>query len=249
MRQNEWWKDFFSGVVVDMWGMAMDPEQTRKEADFIQKALQVPAPARLLDVPCGNGRHSIELASRGYGLTGVDISKPFLEQARKESSKRGLAITWEQLEMRDLLWSSSFDGAFSFGNSFGFLDDEGNAEFLRAVNRVLRPDARIVLDASSVAENILRGIEDHTEMKIGDILFVEDNRYDHVTGRLDTEYTFVRGDQTEKRAGSHRIYTFRELQGMLSAAGFVDCQAFGSIDEQPFRLGSHGLYFVAAKRA
>ena len=85
-------------------------------------------------------------------------------------------------------------------------------------------------------------------MKVGDILFVEDNRYDHETGRLETDYTFVRGNQTEKKFGSHRLYTIREYKALLAEAGFEDTQSFGSIDGKPYAFGSGGLYFVAAKR-
>lgn len=231
-----------------MWRMAVNPEHTTKEADFIQSVLEISPPAPLLDVPCGNGRISIELASRGFTVTGVDISESFLKEARAASGQNGLAIEWQLREMRDLPWQARFDGVVCFGNSFGYLDDRGNSDFLKTIHRVLMPGGQFVLDASSVAENVLPRIQDHTEMEIGDIRFIEDNRYDHLSGRLETEYTFVRANQTEKKFGSHRIYTYRELQTLLSEAGFTECQAFGSIDREPFKFGSQGLFFLASKK-
>ncbi len=247
MQKTEWWKDFFSGLVLDMWRQATSEEQTRLEADFIQRALQLTTPATVLDVPCGNGRLSMELASQGYVLTGVDFSPGFLKEARSSADKRQLKIAWEQREMRDLVWREEFDGAFCFGNSFGYLDDDGNAEFLKVVSRVLKPGARFVLDASSVAENVLPKIQAHSEVQIGDILFKEDNRYDHVQGRLDTEYTFVRDGKEEKRFGSHRIYTYREVCRLLDNAGFVNLEAYGSVSQEPFKFRSETLLFVATK--
>lgn len=68
--QSNWYEHFFCGVVLDVWRKAVAPQQTRAEADSLEKALQ-PAPGeRLLDVPCGNGRHRSELAARGYRTTG-----------------------------------------------------------------------------------------------------------------------------------------------------------------------------------
>ncbi len=68
----KWYESFFHGIVLDMWRAAASPEQTRLEADFLERALGLRPGARVLDVPCGFGRHSLELASRGYRPTGVD---------------------------------------------------------------------------------------------------------------------------------------------------------------------------------
>lgn len=247
MQKTEWWKEFFSGLSVDMWRLAVTEDQTRMEADFIQKMLQLTPPATVLDVPCGSGRLAIELASRGFTMSGVDISPQFLEEARTLVNERRLDVSWQQRDMRDLPWQMTFDGAFCFGNSFGYLDDDGNAQFLEAVYRVLRPAGRFILDAASVAENVLPQIQKHTEMQIGDIRFIEDNHYEHELGRLDTEYTFVRGELTEKKFGSHRLYTYRELQGLLSRAGFVELQSFGSTGGEPFAFGASGLFISARK--
>ena len=111
MNQN-WHIDFFRGVALDMWRIAMSPEQTRAEADFLQKALRVSAPSHLLDVPCGNGRHSVELARRGHRVTGVDRSEEFIAEAR--ASGASLEATWLEADMRQLPWRAEFDGAFCF---------------------------------------------------------------------------------------------------------------------------------------
>jgi cyclopropane fatty-acyl-phospholipid synthase-like methyltransferase len=154
MVASDWWKDFFAGVAVDLWLRVPTPEQTRAEVDFIQQALQLAPGARVLDVPCGGGRHSLELAARGHAVTGVDISTDFLREARAQAAQRGLSVTWEQREMSELPWQAQFDGAFCFGNSFGYLDDAGNARFLAVVGRALKPGARFVLDTGVVAESL-----------------------------------------------------------------------------------------------
>src|SRR5262249_91447 len=138
---RDWWRTFFSGPMVEGWLKATTEEQTRQEIDFIQEMLGVSPPARLLDVPCGGGRHSLALAARGYQMTGVDISAEFLAAARAVAVTGPGQVAWEQREMRDLPWSTAFDGAFSMGNSFGYDDDEGNADFFRAAARVLKPGA------------------------------------------------------------------------------------------------------------
>src|SRR5215472_9529427 len=97
---SELWRTFFSGRSVEMWLQAIPEEQTKQEADFIERKLQVSPPARLLDVPCGGGRHALALAARGYVVTGVDISSDFLNAARAGAVERSVQVSWEQRDMR-----------------------------------------------------------------------------------------------------------------------------------------------------
>jgi 2-polyprenyl-3-methyl-5-hydroxy-6-metoxy-1,4-benzoquinol methylase len=108
---TNWWKDFFHGVALDFWRAAISEEQTRAEADFINNQLQLPVGAKVLDVPCGNGRLTIELGAFGFELTGVDIAGEFLEEAMRKSSARGVTINWRNSDMRMLPWPSEFDGS------------------------------------------------------------------------------------------------------------------------------------------
>ena len=147
---SNWWEHFFEGLAVKLWLQALSPESTRREADVIERALAATPGAKLLDVPCGGGRLSLVLAERGYRVTGVDLSCEFLEHAR--SCPGAERVTWAHREMRDLPWPEGFDGAFCVGNSFGYLDDEGNAAFLRAVSTALKPGARFVLETPMVLE-------------------------------------------------------------------------------------------------
>ena len=244
---SDWWRTFFSGMVVESWLKATTAEQTRQEANFILESLRVPPPARLLDVPCGGGRHCHALAEDGYEMTGVDISVELLEAANAPSTGRSRTIAWEHREMRDLPWPEAFDGAYSFGNSFGYLDDDGNAAFLEAVANALKPGARFVLDTGYIAESLLPVLQERAWYPIGDMIMLAQRRYDPVEGRLHVEYIFVRDGTMDKRSMSARIHTCREVFQLLKEAGFTDLQAYGSLAKEPFRLGSNRLLMVATK--
>ncbi len=244
---NDWWQDFFSGIFVDFWLIVVTEEQTKSEVDFIQKMVGVSAPAKLLDVPCGGGRHSLALAAVGFQMTAVDISSDFLKASRAGAARRQLTVAWEQRDMRDLPWRQEFDGAFCFGNSFGYYDDAGNAAFLKAVSRVLKPGARFLMDCGGLAETIFPTFQDRNWFQAGDIKFLRNARYDPERGRIDTEYTLIRDGRTEARTASHRIYTYRELSQLLKEAGFTDLKAFGSLTQEPFGLSSKKCLLVATR--
>ncbi len=216
---STWWETFFDAVAADMWVNAVPPAHTEREADAIVRALGANVGAELLDVPCGAGRLALALARRGFRVTGVDLSPEFLARAR--AADPAARIDWELRDMRDLPWRARFDGAFCFGNSFGYLDDDGNAMFLRAVASALKPGGRLVLDTPMVLETLLRSITDRLWAKAGDVYLLAENRYDPERGRLDIDYTFVSGGRVDVRRGTHRAYTYRQLVELLQSAGFV----------------------------
>jgi SAM-dependent methyltransferase len=238
--QTNWWEHFFEGVAVSMWLQAIPPAHSAREAERLERQLGAPAGAELLDVPCGTGRLSLALAGRGYRLTGVDWSSESLGHAQ---SREGAApVSWHRRDMRDLPWPERFDGAFCVGNSFGYLDDEGNAAFLRAVHRSIKPGARFVLETPMVLENLLGHLQPRPWWKAGDVYLLVENRYDAPTSRLDIEYTFVSHGRVEVRRGSHRAYAYRELTELLTGCGFAVETA------EPWARDAHTVWFVATRR-
>jgi SAM-dependent methyltransferase len=234
-------------MIVESWLQMVGEEQTKSEVEFIQRELGLLPPARILDVPCGGGRHSLALAAAGFQMTGVDISADFLKAACSASSTRELSVTWELREMRDLPWKQEFDGAFCFGNSFGYYDDAGNFDFLKAVAGALKPSAKFLLDTGCLTEAILSSLQERNWYQIGDIKFLRNARYDPPSSRIETEYTMIRNAQTETRSALHRIFTYRELFELVTKAGFRDLQGFGGLNREPFVLGSKRLLLLATR--
>jgi SAM-dependent methyltransferase len=238
--QSNWWEHFFEGTVVDLWLQAMPPEHTVKEADSLERLLALPAGKEVLDVPCGGGRLALELGRRGHRVTGVDWSHGFLAHARSDATAD--AVTWERRDMRDLPWRGRFAGAYCVGNSFGYLDDEGNATFLEAVANALEPGGRFVLETPMVLENLLRHLQPRGWWQVGDMRLLVANTYDPERQRLEIEYTFVSDGLVDVRAGSHRAYSYRELTELLERSGFAVATA------EPWTRDAHTVTFIGTRR-
>jgi SAM-dependent methyltransferase len=243
--QSNWQTSFFQGVALDAWRHVTTPEMTRTDADFLERTLGANCRSRILDVPCGNGRHSVELANRGYAMTGVDQSEEFLIEARRAAPE---AIRWVQDDMRSLPWISEFDGAFCWGNSFGYLAPEEAHRFLERVARCLKQGARFIVDTGMVAESLLPSFTRNRWFRLGDILMLSENRYDPIESRLDIDYTFVHSGQIDTRPTSSYLFTVGELCRMHKNAGLVPMELFSSINSEPYQIGSPRLILVSKKQ-
>ncbi|HVL80244.1 MAG TPA: class I SAM-dependent methyltransferase [Actinomycetota bacterium] len=236
----DWYESFFDGAWRDVQPQMWTPEQTRSQVDAIERLCELDAPADVLDVPCGTGRHSVELATRGHRVTGVDRSERFLSLARAHPSE----VTWERRDMRDLPWTDAFDAAVCFWGSFGYFDDDGNFAFLAAVRRALRDGGRMLID-THVVESLLPRFEPRRWDRSGDTLLVQEAEWDHASGRIESEWTFVTAGHTRTDRLSIRLYTYRELTELLSEAGFTSWTGYATLDGEPFELGSQRLHMVA----
>ena len=239
--KSEWFETFFQGPAVEFWTRAMTPALTLADVDFLDKTFDVKPGARLLDVPCGNGRHSIELARRGYRVTGIDLSEELLQASRSQ-----LDSDWRFGDMRALqLEPSTFDGAFCFGNSFGYLDYAGVAAFLSALAAALKPGARLVIETGMTAESILPTMVQKRWHRFGDLIILSENRYDPWESCLHIDYTFVRDGTIETRPTAHYVFTAAGLRRMLDAAGFSTLAFHGT--SEPYQLGSPRLVITAQR--
>ncbi len=239
----DWWADFFHGIALDLWRAAITEEATAAEATFLEQTFGIRRGSSVLDVPCGNGRLALALAGKGYRLTGVDIAGEFIDEARSHDDD----IRWICGDMRELPDDEPFDAGYCWGNSFGYLDDAGNADFLDAVGRCLRGGAPFILEAGAIAETLFTQLEDEKTYEMGEIRMDIRNRYDARQGRLYTEYTFSRDGESETKTGSQRVYTAGELCRLLEHGGFEVEALYGGVDRSPLAIGSPHLIAVARR--
>lgn len=154
--------------------------------------------------------------------------------------------------MRDLPWAEAFDGAFCFGGSFGYFDDPCNLSFLKSVSKTLKPGARFLLDTNYSAERFFSTFRERKRNWVqyddATYLLVERPHYDPIHSRVETERIYIKEASVEKMRSSVRLYTYREHCQMLEAAGFTSCQGYGSLNLDPFEVGSERLILFGVKR-
>jgi SAM-dependent methyltransferase len=137
---KQWYEESFEN-----YGIKYDNETfvqgTVGECDFIEKEIEYNKAARILDIGCGTGRHSIELARRGYAVVGIDLSESLLRRAREKASEQKLQIVFQKHDARYLSFVHEFDlvimiceGAFPLMET-----DEMNFQILQNAANALMP--------------------------------------------------------------------------------------------------------------
>ena len=235
---SDWYKTAFRFDYLRVYPHRND-EEARRQVDFLLDRLDVPQSCEVLDLGCGDGRHSLELARRGYRVTGLDLSEELLDRARRRTVDEGLDITFIQGDMRDPTRVSAFDLVVNFFTSFGYFREDGeNARVLDAISRALRPCGRFLMDYLNREYVIATLVPSDCRTVEG--MEVEQRRW--ITGdpseagahvRINKQVR-IREDGAERSYDeSVRMYTLEELEAMMDRAGLKVTQTYGDFDGRP----------------
>jgi SAM-dependent methyltransferase len=248
-RHSDWWRDVFDRPTFFELYERSDTELAVTQVDHVVRLLDLRAPARILDVPCGYGRHSIELARRGYQVTGVDISEVQIARARKKAAGAGARAQFVIGDARALPVAGLFDAAINMFLSFGyFATDEENEAMLRGIARVLCRGGRLLIDFWNREHEIRLFQPTIIEERDDDIREVEEWSFDPLAGRLNWTNTVVFPDgRRESWDHSIRAFTVAEVRKMLEAAGMTVVAIYGGLGGEPYTMDSESAIFVAER--
>jgi SAM-dependent methyltransferase len=245
---DDWTSGFFDDPYTEFFPFP-DAPTTDAEVDALLQLLPSP-PARILDVACGQGRHSLRLAERGFQVLGVDRSTAFLNAARSATAGSPADVEFVELDMRDLAFDQRFDAALSLFTAWGYFDDQTNQQILHRIARSLRAGGHLVMDL--IHRDWLMGVytpKDWTALKDGNFAVVERN-FDPISGtNLVTHRWLTRTGERHERHHRLRVYTATELSHMLHQAGLVPVAWYGGFTLEPFGFRSRRMLIHAEKAA
>ncbi|UFH56292.1 bifunctional 2-polyprenyl-6-hydroxyphenol methylase/3-demethylubiquinol 3-O-methyltransferase UbiG [Spirosoma sp. KNUC1025] len=231
-----------------MWEKAATANWTEQEVNFLLNVLECQTGASLLDVPCGFGRHTVALAKRGFTMTGIDISTEFLQKLAAQVEAEQLPVQVIYGDVTTTRFTSSFDGAYCLGNSFGYFEYDGMTDFVRNVSAALKPGARFVINSGMVAESILQHFPETNHYVLDDLIMDIRNTYLIEESCMLTELSYTKGEHTEKHYFKHFVYTLSEIKRILSSYGLRTIAVYNSTEKAAYQLGDQQMYLVAEKR-
>ncbi|MHA2385459.1 MAG: class I SAM-dependent methyltransferase [Candidatus Thorarchaeota archaeon] len=224
-------------------------EMAVEEVDMLINLLDMSTEDRILDLCCGIGRHSNELARRGYSVTGVDRTKSYLEIARGTAKNEDLSTEFVQKDMREFVRENSFDVVLSMFTSFGYFDDDSQQmTVLDNVSRSLRPGGRFIIE--TIGKEVLARIFQEADWSEGDYgIHLERRRPTDDWGKMQNTWILIAKDGTRHEWNvTHYLYSAFELKSLLRSAGFEDVRAYGGLDGSTYDNTSRRLAVVGVKK-
>lgn len=256
MSGSPWWRTYFDDRYFEMHDPLFPEQRSRREVGGIRELLGLPVGARLLDAPCGWGRHTELLAAAGLEAVGADLSHELLRRVahtgagagpRPERLDGAAAAVYAAADIRFLPFPDrSFDAVLNVYTSLGlFLDDADDIAALREARRVLTPEGALLLETmhrddvvAHYAERDRWTLPDGTEVRVR-------RRFDPLSGVSHERLVWRRGAEQGRKAHALRLRTATEIDALLRAAGFAAIEYFGDWDGTPFHHRADSLIAVA----
>jgi ubiquinone/menaquinone biosynthesis C-methylase UbiE len=189
----------------------------------------------------------VPLARAGYRVVGVDRSEALLAEARRRAGGERWP-KWSRADYRELPFAeASFDGALNLFSSIGYLGDDEDTRALAEIGRVLRPGAKLVIEAMHRDLLVLRFSHQDWRLVGEGRLLLEQRTFDAASGVAQVTQTLIEGaGERDSRSYSVRVYSATELIAMLAAAGFAEARCYGDLDGGEFTTATRLV--VAATR-
>jgi SAM-dependent methyltransferase len=248
-RQRPWWEDLFDDDFIRTMDRT-DPDVVRREVDFLETCLGLEKGAAILDLACGAGTHAVELASRGYGVVGYDLSLSMLALAADEAQGRAQKLNFLQGDMREMAFDQVFDGLYCWETSFGYFDDEKNFDILQRMHRALRPGGMMVFDV--INRDYVAPRQPSLVWFEGEgCICMDEMTVDFFTSRLKVKRTAMFDDGRSREIDySIRLYALHEIGKMMHDADFKVVEVTGHPAHPGVFFGSESprLIIVAERK-
>lgn len=233
------------------WGPVMFSKQrlanTQAEIDRILALVNMPPGSHILDLCCGVGRHSMELARRGFKVTGVDRTQSYLDQAKEQAKNEGLDIDLVQVDMRSFRRPDAFDVIISLFTSFGYFEDQaGDRKVVDNIYSSLKSGGLLLMDLSG-KEVLARVFRERDWRETDGVFWLEERKITNDWSRIHNRWIMFKGDRRYENTINLRLYSASELKALLEAAGFSQIQAYGGLDGSPYDEQAKRLVMVANK--
>jgi len=225
-------------------------QRLNNTADEVEKVLSlvgIKPGGQVLDLCCGVGRHSLELARRGFEVTGIDITERYLKKAKALAKKEKLKIKFITADMKIFLRKNRFDAVFNLFTSFGFFADQKD-DYKVASNayKSLKGGGVLIMDMIG-KEALARYFRPRDWIEYGDTILLEERQVCDNWSRVHNKWTIIKDGRRKTEELDLRLYGGSELKTLLTDCGFKHVDVYGNLNGDPYDDTAQRLVVAARK--
>jgi len=243
------WQDFWAEFFRIRYQHPDRPAITKEVVSHIIHTLNLRRGNRILDLACGEGSKTLELARRGMNVVGVDIAKVLVDYGNESAQKENLPVKLIEGDMRDVRFNDQFDACIVI-SSFGLFDDSGNLKVLQTVEKALKHNGKFYIDLLNPFTRIKEREERWEEVEDGYLLM----KYNHnlLKGEMRITYLYITKEGNlikSKYDELVRLYTLPEVIKLIETAKLVFKSAYGSfrVPLEEYSITSDRMIVVGEK--
>ena len=244
----EWWQSYFDGHYLTEYEPIFDLARDRTEVARLIELLELPTGSRILDLPCGQGRHAHLLAEAGFDVDGLDYSADLIAAAMRRGT--GPTLRYRRGDMRALpsRWAGRFDAVVNLFTSFGFFSDPADdARVVAEVARVLAPGGTFVFHAGSRDGVMARFLTRDWWRTADGTTITQERSFDPLSGQLRIETSSAGASGFGSREHRIRLYTATRIAELCAAEGLIVTAAYDGWRSRPLTRKSSEMILVARK--
>jgi 2-polyprenyl-3-methyl-5-hydroxy-6-metoxy-1,4-benzoquinol methylase len=226
---GQWYEDLFKNYS-HRYDQESFTQGTIGEVDFIENEIDHNKSVKIIDVGCGTGRHSIELAKRGYKVTGIDLSTDQLQRAQEKAGEAGVKITFEQKDARNFCYPNQFDLAIMLcEGAFPLMEtDEMNFQIIKNIHDSLAPKGKLIFTTLNGLFPLFHSVKDFINNNF-EKAESSGNTFDLMTFRDYSVFEIVNDlGETKLLECNERYYVPSEITWLLKSIGFKNIAIHGA---------------------
>lgn len=246
--ENPWHEDDCFWEALAPFFFSLDRiDNAGSDIDGVIALLNLSPGMKVLDLCCGPGLHTCELAKRGYHITAVDRTRIYLDRAERRAAEMAVDVEFIQDDMRRFVRPDSFDAVINICTSFGYFEDQNDdRRTARNMYRSLKPGGQVVFDM--VGREILSRIYTRRDWrKLNDSFLLEERIPNDDWSIMNSRYVLIADGRVKEFTLALRIYSVPELSELLADEGFTDIRIYGNLHGRPYDEMATRLV-VAAKK-
>lgn len=251
---KSWYEELFTDYAAS-YDREIFTRGTIAEVDFIEAEFGFDKTKTILDIGCGTGRHAIELAQRGYSVTGIDLSESQLARAQEKAEDAGVAVTFLKRDARNFQFETPFDAAIMLcEGAFSLMEtDEMNFQILKNAADALKPGGIFIFSCLNALFPLYHSVKDFINQNAENELESIENSFDLMTFRDHSTLTIIDDKGTKKTLHcNERYYAPSEITWLLKSLNFASVDILGCDTgdfrrDKPLTTDNYEMFVIVKK--